>query len=43
MDTETMKYYYEKGLWPLARLDRLLAAGRITQEQYEEITGGSRE
>lgn len=38
MDTETMRYYYINGLWPLERLDKLLEAGRISQEQYDEIT-----
>lgn len=38
MDTDTMRYYYANGLWNLDRLDKLLAAGRITQTQYEEIT-----
>ena len=38
MDTETMRYYYTSGLWPRSRLDKLLEAGRITQEQYDEIT-----
>ena len=39
MDINTMRYYYTSGLWPLERLDKLLQAGRITQEQYDEITG----
>ena len=34
-----MRYYYTSGLWPLERRDKLLQAGRITQEQYDEITG----
>ena len=37
MDTETMRYYYTSGLWPLKGLAKLLQAGRITQEQYDEI------
>lgn len=40
MDTETMRYYYQNGFWPLDRLDKLLEAGKITQEQYEEIVNG---
>ena len=40
MNTETMKYYYENGLWDISRLDKLLAAEKITKEQYEEITNG---
>ncbi len=39
MDTETMKYYFQNGLWNRARLDKLLSAGKITREQYGEITG----
>lgn len=38
MDTNTMRYYYKNGLWTIDRLDKLLAAGKITQEQYDEIT-----
>ena len=34
MDTATMKYYYDHGLWTIDRLDKLLVAGKITQEQY---------
>jgi len=37
MDTEKMKYYYINGLWSINRLDALLSAGKITQEQYDEI------
>lgn len=33
-----MRYYYTSGLWPIERLDKLLGAGKITQEQYDEIT-----
>lgn len=32
-------YYYQQGLWPISRLDKLLEAGKIPQAQYEEITG----
>lgn len=38
MDTETMRYYYINGLWGRDRLDKLLSAGKITREQYDEIT-----
>lgn len=38
MDTETMRYYYHTGLWTLEQLDNLLKAGKITKEQYKEIT-----
>ena len=43
MDTETMRYYYQQGLWPISRLDKLLEAGKITQAQYDEITGEAAE
>lgn len=40
MDVATMKYYYAAGLWPRDRLDKVLAAGKITKDQYDEIIGG---
>lgn len=36
---ELAKRYYPH-LWSIERLDALLAAGKLTQEQYDEITGG---
>ena len=39
MDTQTMKMYYERGLWNLERLHKLIQASKITPEQYKEITG----
>lgn len=33
------KKYYDKGLWTEADLRRLVAAGQLTAEEYEEITG----
>lgn len=39
MDTQTMKMYYERGLWNLERLNKLIQADKITPEQYKEITG----
>ncbi len=38
MTTEKMKYYYQNGLWSRQRLEMLLNAGKITQEQFDEIT-----
>lgn len=39
MDIGTMRYYYQTGLWPLERLDKLLQAGKLTEAQYREIVG----
>lgn len=33
------KSNYDKGLWNKAMLENLVTLGRITQEEYEEITG----
>lgn len=33
------KRYYEKGLWTAADLHRLVDAGQLTQEEYDEIVG----
>ena len=35
---EMAKKYYPK-LWPIDRIDALLEAGKITPEEYKEITG----
>ena len=32
------KLYYPR-LWDKSRLEALVAAGRLTQEEYQEITG----
>jgi len=37
------KKYYDKGLWTAADLQRLVEAGQLTAEEYEEITGESYE
>ncbi len=34
---EMAKKYYPR-LWPLERLDALLATGKLTQEEYQQIT-----
>lgn len=33
------KKYYEKGLWTKMDLQRLVDAGQLTQEEYDEIVG----
>ena len=33
------KKYYDNGLWGKDRLDALLAKGKLTQEEYDEIVG----
>jgi len=35
--TLALKYY--PVLWPLDRLKTLVAAGKLTPEEYEEVTG----
>ena len=35
--TLTEKYY--PVLWPLGRLKALVAAGKLTPEEYQEVTG----
>ena len=35
---EMAKAYYPR-LWDKSRLEILVAAGRLTQEEYQEITG----
>lgn len=36
---EMAKKYYPK-LWGIERLEALLAAGKLTREEYEELVGG---
>lgn len=43
MTREKMKFYYDNGLWTIDRLDKLLAAGKITQEDHDYITGKTEE
>lgn len=38
MNFETIKGYYEKGLWNKAMVEKAVSKGIITQEQYNEIT-----
>lgn len=33
------KKYYDKGLWTTTDLQRLVDAGQLTQEEYDEIVG----
>lgn len=35
-----IKGYYEADLWSLARVDKALELGRITQEEYDIIVKG---
>lgn len=30
---------YERGLWTIEMLDRLVEVGRLTAEEFKEITG----
>lgn len=39
MSTYELALKYYPRLWPLERLDALLEAGRLTQEEYDSITG----
>lgn len=43
LTNDQMKNYYEKGLWGINRLDALLTAGRITQDDYNYIVGTTNE
>lgn len=36
---ERIKTYYEKGIYKIAHLDKLLSSGAITQEEYNQIIG----
>ena len=36
---EKIKLYYEMGLWDIERVKNAVIKGKITAEQYEEITG----
>ena len=33
-------YYYSRGLWSAARINALAAAGKLTQEEADEIKNG---
>lgn len=33
-----VKYYYDRGLWSIERVQKALELGRITQDEYTEIT-----
>ena len=39
---EMAKQYYPR-LWDKSRLEALVAAGRLTEEEAAEITGGAKE
>lgn len=36
---EMAKKNYEKGLWTIEMLDRLVEVGKLSEADYEEITG----
>lgn len=40
-DVYTAAKAYYPGLWPLWRLDALKAAGKLTQEEYDELVKGA--
>ena len=35
----TVKNYYDKGLWDINRVHKAVQCGWITADEYEEITG----
>lgn len=41
MTYEKIKEYYENGLWNKTMVRNAVIKGKITQEQYTEITGES--
>lgn len=40
---ETVKRYYERGLWDFSRLEAAVSRGWITKSEREEIIGGEDE
>jgi len=36
---EKIKFYYEMGLWDIERVKNVVTKGKITAEQFKEITG----
>lgn len=36
---DTVKKYYDKGLWDINRVHKAVICGWITAEEFEEITG----
>lgn len=36
---EKVKFYYERGLWDIERVKNAVIKGKITVEQFKEITG----
>lgn len=39
LNFETIKKYYDKGLWTAAMVQNAVVKGKITQEQADEIVG----
>ena len=38
---DSLKRQYEKGYLDKSQIDELLADGKVTQEEYDEIVGGA--
>lgn len=36
---DTVKYYYDHGLWDISRVHKAVEKGWITADEYTEITG----
>lgn len=39
LNFETIKKYFDKGLWSAAMVKNAVVKGKITAEEYEAITG----
>ena len=39
MNIAKMKEYYNKGLWEKTMVEKLVSLGKISEEEYKEITG----
>lgn len=39
LDFETIKSYFDKGLWTAAMVNNAVAKGKITAQQFEALTG----
>lgn len=40
---EKIKIYYDEGFWGIERVRKMVEIGKITEEEFEEITGGKYE
>ena len=43
LNVETIKKYFDKGLWTAAMVGNAVKKGKITAEEYEAITGAAYE